>query len=358
VVEQTGLYRVAIRFANGGEEDLPLQLYVDNEPFGGFTLMPTGNWSTWMVEGVDNVMLREGVNHTIELWTTEDRDIGPNVDWLSVRYVDPLTRFEYLVTILSPFTNVTAPDQGQISALIWMSTEDPIDWGMLSDRELIERYSLVTFYYAMEGNLWSNTNNVWLSKFHSCDWYGVSCSEDNFVTDIILDDNKLFGSIPSDFFILTSLVTVSMNTNSLEGTLGTDFAKLQNLTTLLLNANFLSGFIPEEIASMEGLKMIDLGANDLVGGIPESVYTQRGLESLVLATNFLYGPLSSNIGRLRRLQTLDLQNNLFTGELATQLGFLSNLQALILGFNQLSGTIPSELGQLTNLLLLDLSKFG
>ena len=109
-----------------------------------------------------------GMTHLhIDVWTPEERDFGPNVDWLSVRFVDSMTRFEYLVTILSPFANVTAPNPTQISALLWMSTEDQIDWNALSDREIIERYSLATFYYATEGDLWSNTNNEWLSAFET-----------------------------------------------------------------------------------------------------------------------------------------------------------------------------------------------
>ena len=186
VVNTTGFYRVAVRYANGGDEDLPLQLFVDNKPIGEFHLIPTGNWSTWMVEGIDDILLREGTNHTIDVWTSDERDVGPNVDWLSVRFVDSGTRFEFLTKILSPYTNVTAPTQDQISALLWMSTEDPIDWDSLSDLEIIERYALVTFYYAMAGELWSNTNNEWLTEFHSCDWYGIRCSQDNVVTDIIL----------------------------------------------------------------------------------------------------------------------------------------------------------------------------
>jgi hypothetical protein len=182
---RTGLYRIAIRYSNGEDQDLPLRLSLDDQDIGEFKGIPTGNWTTWMVEGIDNILLREGRNHSIELWTADEKDVGPNVDWISVRFQDPVTRFEYLTNILAPFTNVTAPSQSQISALLWMSTEDPMSWDTLTDREIIERYSLVQFYGSTEGDLWT-IDNEWLSNFHVCDWYGVGCSKDKLVSDLIL----------------------------------------------------------------------------------------------------------------------------------------------------------------------------
>jgi hypothetical protein len=185
VVETTGYYRLALRYANGAEEDLPLSLQIDGQDVGEFSMRPTGNWSTWMVEGIDDILLREGGDHEILVWNSKSAEESPNIDWLALRLQGPLTRFEYLTIILDSLTNVMTPSMSQMSALLWMSTEDMMDWSSVTEREIVERYSLVQFYYSTEGDLWSS-NNEWLSDFHVCDWYGVGCSEENFVTDLIL----------------------------------------------------------------------------------------------------------------------------------------------------------------------------
>jgi Leucine-rich repeat (LRR) protein len=355
-VGKTGYYRIALRYANGAATNLPLTLVIDGRKVGEFEMIPTQNWTTWMVEGVDSILLRESKNHTIEVGVPADaRNEGPFVDWLSIRLLEPATRFEYLTTLLSSKTDVLTPSQSQISALLWMSTEDPIDWYSMSDREIVERYSLVEFYYSTEGDLWSN-NNEWLSAFHVCDWYGVLCSEDKLVTDLILDNNGLFGPIPTDIFLLSNLVSISLKTNSLEGTIADKVSTLDNLTGLFLNANFLTGTIPETIGSLESLLVLDLGANDLTGEIPSALYSLNSLESLILSSNGLQGGLRTTIGKLLKLEELDLQSNSLSGELPTELGLMTSLTSLILGFNNFSGTIPSELGLLSNLLYLDLSK--
>ena len=99
--------------------------------------------------------------------------------------MEQVSRFDYLVTLLSLYIDVTTPSVSQISALVWMSSEDPMDWSSISDEEVIERYALVQIYYSLSGENWSNTNE-WLSEFHACTWYGVGCSVKRVVTDLML----------------------------------------------------------------------------------------------------------------------------------------------------------------------------
>ncbi|KAG7362314.1 two component regulator [Nitzschia inconspicua] len=353
-LNRTGFYMLEIRYSNGEDRDLPLRLRINEQDVGVFSMIPTGDWSTWMVEGIDGILLREGSNHSMEVLTADTKNMGPNVDWISLRFQDSLTRFEYLTSILALLTNIAAPSPAQIAALVWMSSEDPINWDTLTDQEIIERYSLVQFYRSTEGDLWI-TDNEWLSGLHVCNWYGISCSEDQFVTDLILDENGVYGSIPEDLFLLTNLVTVSLNTNSLEGTLGSAFGRLRNLESLLLGANFLSGPLPDEIGNLANLTILDLSANDLDGDIPPELYDLVSLRVLVLSSNDFAGSLAPDIHKMSALKEINVQSNTLTGAIPTELGLLTELTSLLLGFNFFSGTIPSELGLLTNLVFLDLN---
>jgi len=268
--------------------------------------------------------------------------------------MEQVSRFDYLVTLLSLYIDVTTPSISQISALVWMSSEDPMDWSSISDEEVIERYALVQIYYSLSGENWSNTNE-WLSEFHACTWYGVGCSVKRVVTDLMLDNNRLVGPLPNDLFLLTNLILISFDTNSLNGTFPTSINKLKELSKLFMQSNFLTGFLPSNLGSLTHLTNVDLRSNNFNGPIPQEIYSLDHLETLALSSNDLEGTLSGKIGKLTMLTNLNLQNDLLYGTLPTQLGRLTSLTNLVLAFNDFSGNIISELGLLTNLSLLDIS---
>jgi len=352
-VNTTGYYRVTLRYNYNGKSAISLLLKIDDTEGGQFDLKSTGNKTTWMVEGADDILISQG-EHVIQvLLPTETKD-GPRIDWLTLSLLEPVSRFDYLVTLLAQFIDVTTPSQSQISSLVWMASKDPMDWSSLTDQEIIERYALVQIYNSASGDIWLNTNE-WLSEFHVCTWYGIACSEEKFVTDLMLDKNGLTGPIPIDLFLLTNLILISLDTNSLEGTIPTGISKLKKLSRIFMQANFLTGFLPSVLGSLKFLTNVDLRANDFNGPIPQEIYFIGRLESLALSSNDLEGTLSTSIGKLRALIDLDLQSDNLSGSLPTTLGQLTSLKTLALGYNQFSGSIPSELGLLTDLSLLDVS---
>mmetsp|Transcript_51400 Transcript_51400/g.55641 ORF Transcript_51400/g.55641 Transcript_51400/m.55641 type:complete len:928 (+) Transcript_51400:56-2839(+) len=352
-VNTTGYYRVTLRYNYNGKSAISLLLKIDDTEGGQFDLKSTGNKTTWMVEGADDILLSQGEHLIQVLLPTETKD-GPRIDWLTLSLLEPVSRFDYLVTLLTQFIDVTTPSQSQISSLVWMASKDPIDWSFLTDQEIIERYALVQIYNSASGDIWLNTNE-WLSEFHVCTWYGIACSEEKFVTDLMLDKNGLTGPIPIDLFLLTNLILISLDTNSLEGTIPTGISKLKKLSKIFMQANFLTGFLPSVLGSLKFLTNVDLRANDFNGPIPQEIYFIGRLESLALSSNDLEGTLSTSIGKLRALIDLDLQSDNLSGSLPTTLGQLTSLKTLALGYNQFSGSIPSELGLLTDLSLLDVS---
>jgi len=352
-VDTTGYYRVAVRYNNADETGKSLVLLINDLEEDTFDLVPTGNESTWMVQGIDNILLRPG-NYVLRVSVQSDDKHGPSIDWLSLSFQESVSRFDYLNDLLESHTNVTIPSQSQSAAIEWMSSQDPTDWSTLTNQEIIERYALVQIYYSTTGDAWFNSNQ-WLSEFHACSWYGIACSKDNLVTDLMLDNNGLVGLIPTDLSLLTNLILISMDTNSLEGTIPSQIEKLEKLSKLFLHANFLTGLLPSEFGALTDLKTVDLRANNLIGPIPEEMYSMVGLESLALSSNALGGTLSTNIGMLTAMLHLDLQSDQLSGKIPSELGKLKLLSSLSLGYNAFSGSIPSELGLLLNLSILDIS---
>lgn len=191
-IETTGLYRVRLRYSNAIKRNLSLTLQIDNVNIDDFRCTSTGNWSNWMIDYLDDVPLHEG-SHMVVVLTDEDREEGPLMDWIGFELKSTTTRFEYVTNLLSPYINFTAPSEAQVSTLLWLSSIDQMDWSTMTNRQIMERFILVEFYYSTEGDLWS-TNNEWVSELHVCFWFGVSCSDDDLVTDLMLGEYGVFPS--------------------------------------------------------------------------------------------------------------------------------------------------------------------
>lgn len=353
IVNTTGYYKVALRYNNVDRSEKSLLLQIDDRDKGTFDLVSTGNKTSWMIDGIDNILLRKG-NHSIYVSAKSDERMGPNVDWLALTLQEPLLRFDYLTGLVAQASGMSAIyTVTQTRTLQWMST-DSIDWSNLTDQELIERYALVHIYNSVGGDDWTN-NNQWLSENHACGWYGVTCSKDMLVTDLMLGNNGLIGYLPTDLSLLTNLFLISLENNDLQGTIPSQISKLRNLSKLLLHANFLSGDLPSELGALKELTTIDVRANFLYGEIPKEVYSMVRLRMLALGSNFLSGTLSTSVGELTALEDLDLQIGKLSGTIPTELGELTRLTNLALGLNQLSGTIPWELGLLESLDVLDIN---
>mmetsp|Transcript_5865 Transcript_5865/g.14393 ORF Transcript_5865/g.14393 Transcript_5865/m.14393 type:complete len:1057 (+) Transcript_5865:280-3450(+) len=368
-VETTGFYTFVLRYStNKDYEDLDLEedslfdnsriiLDVNGSAVGSFDLIPTENSTTWTIDEIFDVLLKPG-SHRLVLWSDEVLAWSdPNVDWLAVQFNRQATRFEYLSSILSPiFPELTEPSSTQIQALVWLSSDDPADWSEFDDQDLVERYLLVMFYFSTNGDLWLN-NNEWLSALHVCDWYGVLCWEGMKVTDLFLDDNQLFGTIPSaEISQLSSLVSISAGSNSLEGTIGSEIGRLDRLERLLLDANFLTGPLPTSFSGLTNLKYLSLESNDLMGELPVEVFTLTNLDFFSIASNNINGTLPSDaIDGLDSIRELDVSKNAISGNIPTEIGQLTTLSSLSLASNLLSGSVPTELGLLIDLILLDIS---
>jgi hypothetical protein len=366
-VAKSGRYFLSMRYSNANVlQDREIIVSFDSIPMAFFSISPTDDASTWAIETVENILLKEG-SHYVEVWTRHDvvdgKNNGPNIDWLALQLSRPMPRSQYILDTIqnklgdSPSVLLQQLSWAQNASLAWMENEDSIMWSTLSSQELIERFVLAQFYYATSGKYWT-INDGWLSTRHSCDWFGIICTTtgtgirpNKLVTDLVLDDNALFGMLPPDIVLLEEMIALNLNHNNMEGEIfaSPSIALPPKLSRLSLDSNYLSGTIPFDalLSSTHPthLKALSLGNNRFIGSLSSDLYSMTSLETLMLANNSLTGTLSNEIGsKLKSLSTLNLQNNQLTGTIPASLGSLE-LDALNLNGNRFTGTVPLSLSK-------------
>ena len=211
-----------------------------------------------------------------------------------------------------------------------------------------DRDVLVAFYHATDGDNWRDSDN-WLSDASIGTWYGVTTDDSGRVIELVLWQNNLNGTIPSELGNLSSLNILNLFDNQLGGTIPPELGKLTSLILLNLSQNELRETIPLALTDLTFLVVLNLSNNQLSGTIPPELGRLTWLAGLYLSENELQGTIPSDIGRLTNLEELFLWGNQLRGLIPPELGKLVSLVKLHIGANRLNGTIPSELGNLANL---------
>ncbi|THG23190.1 hypothetical protein TEA_004810 [Camellia sinensis var. sinensis] len=172
---------------------------------------------------------------------------------------------------------------------------------------------------------------------------------------LYLDNNQIFGSIPTGIVNLVGLQSLDMQFNQLTGSIPSGIGKLQNLHELKLGYNSLSGNIPSSLRNLSLLSKLFLGVNKFHGSIPSSLGNCSNLQMLLLSQNNLTGAIPKQVVSISSLSiSLDLSQNQLSGFLPTEVANLINLGYLDVSYNLLSGEIPSTLGSCTRLETLHL----
>lgn len=203
-----------------------------------------------------------------------------------------------------------------------------------------------------------------------------------WIQQILINGNKISGSIPTEIGKLSNLRVLAIADNALTGTIPDTIGGLHNMTGLDVSGNNLSGEIPSLlVANLTQLSFLDLSQNELEGSIPESFENMRNiaildlsynkfsgmipkqlvsLSSLTLFLNLSHntfsGPIPSQVGRLSSLGVLDLSNNRLSGEVPRALFQCQAMEYLFLQGNQLVGRIPQSLSSMKGLQYLDMSE--
>ncbi|XP_062015823.1 serine/threonine-protein kinase BRI1-like 1 [Rosa rugosa] len=177
-----------------------------------------------------------------------------------------------------------------------------------------------------------------------------------------LSANLFTGNVPSVFCFSnapSALEKILLANNFLSGTVPSELGNCKSLKAIDLSFNSLSGAIPLEVWTLPNLSDLVMWANNLTGEIPEGICINGGnLETLILNNNLITGAIPQSIGRCTNMIWVSLSSNRLTGAIPSGIGNLLKLAILQLGNinNSLSGQIPAELGKCQSLIWLDLSR--
>ncbi len=173
--------------------------------------------------------------------------------------------------------------------------------------------ALAEFYHDLSGENWNN-NDGWLTDCAPCNWFGITCNNNNRVTRISLPNNNLVGLIPSATANLTFLRNLNIPNSDIDGNLPYFFADHPNLRQINFNYCYFSGGIPPEFGEIPNLRFLRLRGNRLDGTIAEELGELDFIRLIDARDNQLQGPLDENLeGMLNTLQYLNLSNNNLRG---------------------------------------------
>ena len=125
----------------------------------------------------------------------------------------------------------------------------------------------MVLYNATDGPNWVNNRN-WLSEKPISEWYGISDDAHGRVTEILLYDNNLKGSIPPELGHLSVLRLLNLQRNRLTGPIPPEVGNLSNLHQLQLRGNQLTGTISPDLGKPLGAAPTGPRRQPIDGGDP------------------------------------------------------------------------------------------
>lgn len=175
-----------------------------------------------------------------------------------------------------------------------------------------------------------------------------------------LADNSLTGTIPVStgttpgLDLLVNAKHFHLGFNQLSGQIPPElFSSGMNLIHILLESNKLTGSIPSTLGLVTSLEVVRLDNNSLAGTVPSNINNLTRVSEMYLSNNGLTGPLP-NLTRMDRLTYLDMSNNTFDDtDFPLWFSTLQSLTTLVMEKTQLTGHIPSDFFSLSNLQTLD-----
>jgi len=228
--------------------------------------------------------------------------------------IEPRPLEEYLTLL----TEVSSVDGGaalqeegspQRLALEWIATDDISHAASPDNDTIYSRYALATFYYAMDGENWEESDG-WLSNQPLCDWNFVEAEcEGGLVYGFGIFSDTVVGALPPELLLLSNMNFFELGGAQIDTPIP-DWLSFPSMGYLGLTNCGLLGSIPQSLTQMSNLEGLSLYANDLDGNVPVDV----------LAT-------------LTKLTFLDLGNNQYTGEVPEGLNALTDMKILYLEEN-------------------------
>ena len=215
--------------------------------------------------------------------------------------------------ILFRLTEVSSMDQleqyntPQNKAFLWIVNIDALQLSV-DDKHLFQRYVLALLWFSTtsDEHPWRHEEILWLSERHECNWnrknqFGnlgvLECTKELQVKSLLLAENNLHGSLPSELSQLSKLVYLDLQNNALTGELPSELGNLINLDYLGLSSNQLQGTIPRSLGRLRSvgefcMDMLSMNWHSLFS------HTETLVEQMLFHDNRLTGQLPASICRL------------------------------------------------------------
>ncbi|XP_077220133.1 leucine-rich receptor-like protein kinase family protein [Tasmannia lanceolata] len=190
-----------------------------------------------------------------------------------------------------------------------------------------------------------------------CSFSGITCDGNSHVISINITSVPVFGFIPPEIGLLSTLINLTLSCSNLTGKLPPEISNLTSLRFLNISNNNFFGEFPESVAGgLPELEILDAYNNNFTGKLPVEVVKLKKIQHLHFGGNYFSGEIPAVYSEIQSLKYLGLNGNALTGRIPASLSRLSNLQELYLGyFNLYAGGIPPEFGSLTKLIRLDIA---
>ncbi|CAB9526077.1 leucine Rich Repeat [Seminavis robusta] len=283
-----------------------------------------------------------------------------------------------------PKNDETEPTQPKFKALYWIVFEDPLQLNADANN-LLQRFILsLTYFETSRESNWldcgpstTTTNDEscrihyfnseswgsrWLAGVHECQWGGIFCDGEKYITELQLRGNGLNGPLPTELASLTALELINFEGNQLTGSIPVELFR-NKLSSLQFANNSLTGTVPTEVGLFDG-SSLDFASNSLSGSIPTELFQARTGNRLyiVFDDNELTGTLPTEIGALhgRNRVDLHLQGNPLHGTIPSEIGLLrGKIGDLDMSWTNMDGSLPEEFfTKCTNLVSLKASNSG
>jgi hypothetical protein len=219
-------------------------------------------------------------------------------------------------------------------------------------------FALDYVFITMGGLDWLQ-NEGWHANVDICNWFGVDCLFLDTLSELVLPENGLTGTLPTEIKFLESLRHLDLSGNlNVTGLIPSEIGGITTLNTLDLSEMSLEGSISASLGSLDRLDHLALINSQLTGTLPTDLFQLQNIRYLALSENHFHGTIPSEIGQSTSLNILRLDRNELVGSLPAAFENLTSLELLNIEENNLEGPVPDILGLLPRLQMINLFNSG
>jgi Leucine-rich repeat (LRR) protein len=160
----------------------------------------------------------------------------------------------------------------------YLSIANAENYNNLDPFNILQRFGLITLYLSTTPDFDWKVSTGWTNKQHECNWFGISCSDNNTISEISLPNNRLAGTLPRELALAgigEQIVYLDFSGNNIGGKIISELGTLKNLAFLDLRSNDFTGQIPSELGHLSKLGSLQLHSNELTGQMPQEVCSLR-----------------------------------------------------------------------------------